>query len=87
MHQMVASKDKTSLYTIGNGKSSNNKDIYKFECTQSITECSWTKIPTQLQSGRKQTVAMPIPNELANKLCNYPEPGSGSGSGSGPGSR
>jgi len=67
-HEMVASKG--NLYTIGNLGSSNNKDIYKFECTNSITACSWTKIPTQLQYGRYWTVAMPISDALANKLCN-----------------
>jgi len=65
-HEIVASKG--NLYTIGS--SFNNKDIYKFACTNSITNCSWTKIPTQLQYGRRQTVAMPIPDALANKLCN-----------------
>ena len=69
-HEIVAFEDKTALYTIGNGNSSNNKDIYKFECINSITDCSWTKIPTQLQYGRYSTVAMPIPDELANALCN-----------------
>ena len=69
-HEIVASKDQSVLYTIGNGATSNNKDIYKFACTNSITNCSWTKIPTQLQYGRYGTVAMSIPNALANKLCN-----------------
>merc|ERR1712062_105789 len=44
-HNVVASKDNKVLYTIG------NKDIYKFACTNSITNCSWTEIPTQLQYG------------------------------------
>ena len=69
-HEIVASKDNKVLYTIGNRYSSNNKDIYKFTCTNSITNCSWTKIPTQLQYGRSHTVAMTIPNSLAAKLCN-----------------
>jgi len=67
-HEIVASKDNKVLYTIG--KYSNNKDIYKFTCTNSITNCSWTKIPTQLQYGRHYSVAMTIPNSLAAKLCN-----------------
>jgi len=69
-HEIVASKDNKVLYTIGNGYSSNDKDIYKFECTNSITNCSWTKIPTQLQYGRWKSVAMTIPDTLAAKLCN-----------------
>jgi len=69
-HEIVASKDNKNLYTIGNVFSSNNKDIFKFACTNSITNCSWTKISTQLQYGRSHTVAMTIPNSLADKLCN-----------------
>ena len=65
--EFVASKG--NLYTIGNAYSSNNKDIYKFECTNSITNCSWTKISTQLQYGRRWTVAMTITDTLADTLC------------------
>ena len=70
-HQIVASQG--NLYTIGNGfpwDTSNNKDIFKFECNNSITNCSWRKIPTKLQYGRDTTVAMAIPNALSDKLCN-----------------
>jgi len=70
LHEIVASKDNKVLYTIGNHFPHYNKDIFKFECTNSITNCSWTKIPTQLQYGRYDTVAMTIPNSLADKLCN-----------------
>ena len=66
-HEIVASKDNKVLYTIGNIHF--KKDIFKFACTNSISNCSWTKIPTQLQYGRSETVAMTIPNELAYKLC------------------
>jgi len=69
-HEIVASKDNKVLYSIGNVYSSDKKDIYKFACNNSITNCSWTKIPTQLQYGRYDTVAMTIPDTLANKLCN-----------------
>ena len=68
-HEIVASEDNKYLYTIGNDYSSNNKDIFKFTCTNSIKNCSWTKILTKLQYGRELTVAMPIPNALANTLC------------------
>ena len=63
-HEIVASKDNKYLYTIGPGA-----DVYKFSCTNSITNCSWTVIPTKLQNGRSHAVAMQIPNALANKLC------------------
>jgi len=69
-HDIVASKDTKVLYSIGNGITSFSKDIYKFACTNSITNCSWTKILTQLQYGRYAAVAMTIPDTLAAKLCN-----------------
>jgi len=72
-HEFVASEDNKVLYTIGNHFYSNNKDIFKFACTNNITNCSWTKIPTQLQYGRYgryEAVAMTIPDTLAAKLCN-----------------
>ena len=71
-HEIVASNDKKALFAIGNAVIStdwNSRDIYKFSCTNSITHCSWTKISTKLQYGRWNTVAMRIPNALANKLC------------------
>ena len=67
--EMVASNDNKVLYTIGNGWSDLNKNIFKFECTNSITNCSWTKIETKLQYGRGYTVAIPLPDSMANKLC------------------
>ena len=69
-HEMVASQDNKVLYTIGNGYASNNKDIFKFACTNNITNCSWTKSPAQLQYGRRsRTVAMTIPYTLAQNIC------------------
>ena len=65
-HEIVASKDNKYLYAIGNYNSPN--DIYRFTCTNSITNCSWTKIETKLQYGRRDTVAIPLPDSIANKL-------------------
>ena len=67
--QMVSSAGKKSLYAIG-GAGSNNKEIYKFSCTGSINNCEWQKSSTALKYGRKSFVAIPIPNALADKLCN-----------------
>ena len=67
-HEIVASAG--NLYTIGNKYGSNNKDIFKFECNNSIKNCSWSKIQTKVQYGRQSTVAMTIPNALSDKLCN-----------------
>ena len=67
-HDMVASYDKSFLYTIGNAGSL--KDIHKYSCSGSITNCKWTKINVQLKYGRRSTVAFTIPEALATKLCN-----------------
>ena len=67
-HELVASADKQYLYNIGNNYST--QEIYKFSCAGSIDKCAWTKIETKLQYGRYRSVAFPIPNVLANKLCN-----------------
>ena len=67
-HEIVASKGQTNLYTIGYGGSKKD-EIYKFSCTNSITNCSWTQILTKLRHGRWETVAMSISDTLANKLC------------------
>ena len=65
-HEMVSSPDKKSVYLIG-GYS--NKEIYKFSCTGAINTCKWTKSKTELKYERKNFVAIPIPNYLADKLC------------------
>jgi len=74
VHQVVASPDRKSLYTIGNAYSTtNNKDIFKFSCTGNpgiASNCNWTKIPTELKYGRYQHLAFTIPNALAKKICN-----------------
>ena len=68
-HHIVASKDKQNLYTIGNGYVKHNNDIYMLTCLESINNCTWTKIDTKLSLERYGTVAMRIPNALADKLC------------------
>ena len=67
--EIVATNDNKVLYTIGNGLSDLNKNIFKFSCTNSITNCSWTKIETKLQYDRYATVAIQLPDSMANKLC------------------
>ena len=37
-HEVVASTDNRSLYTIGNVHSKSNKDIYKFTCSKSMAD-------------------------------------------------
>ena len=74
---MVASSDKTKLYTIGNEETAHNKKIFKFSCEEKCTncpwteKCKWTEMPlTKLKEGRHGAVAFPISEEFAQKICN-----------------
>ena len=72
-HQMVASYDKTKLYTIGGkeDETTPNKKIYQLSCDDKLmTKCKWTEMPTKLKEGRFGHVVFPISNKLAKKLCN-----------------
>ena len=67
---MVSSPDKKALYAIGGEDGSSwTNDIFKFHCTGDINTCRWTKSETTLRFGRREFVAIPIPNSLADKLC------------------
>ena len=66
-NEMVSSPDKKSIYVIGGNDG--EKDIYKFSCTGAINTCKWTKSKTALKYGRRNFVALPISNYLADKLC------------------
>ena len=69
-HQMVASSDKTKLYTIGNGEAAHDKKIFQFSCEdKSMTKCKWTEMQTKLKEGRIGHIAFPISNELTEKIC------------------
>ena len=68
--QMVASPDKKSLYAIGgHGEHRIRNEIYKFHCPGAIETCKWTKTDTTLRDKRREFVAIPIPQSLAEKLC------------------
>ena len=72
-HQMVASYDKTKLYTIGGkeDETTPNKKIYQLSCDDKLmTKCKWTEMPTKLKEGRFGHVVFPISNKLTKKLCN-----------------
>ena len=71
-NQMVASSDKTKLYTIGNKDSAHSKKIFEFSCPEkSIMKCKWREMPlTKLKEEREGAVAIPISDELAKKICN-----------------
>ena len=70
-HQMVASYDKTKLYTIGNNDPDHSNEIYQLSCgDKSMTDCEWTEMATKLQDGRHYHVAFLISNDLTQKICN-----------------
>ena len=81
-HQMVASKDKKSVFAIGGQQvyqlgtnsftwSNDPREIYKFTCTGELSTCQWSKLDYELmwRNGRSNFVAIPIPDDLADKLC------------------
>ena len=70
-HQMVASPDKKTLYAIGGDHryGGPHREVYKFYCTSDINSCKWAKTNIVLKYGRRNFVAFPIPNSLADKLC------------------
>ena len=69
--QMVSSPDKKALYAIGgqDGNRDTTNDIFKFHCPGAIDTCKWTKSETTLRFGRRDFVAIPIPDSLADKFC------------------
>ena len=73
---MVASSDKSKLYTIGNKEIVRSKKIkaalkkiFQFSCPESMTNCKWTEIETKLKENRYFHVAFLISNELTQKIC------------------
>ena len=73
-NNMVASADKQYLYMIGNSDLGHRHEIYRFSCNDSINDCEWAKIDTELAHGRFYHVAFPIPNALVNKVCHQVKP-------------
>ena len=67
---MVSSPDKKALYAISGSDDNfdSTNDIFKFHCPGDINTCRWTESKTTLR-GRKDFVAISIPNSLAEKLC------------------
>ena len=66
-HQMVASPKKDSVYSIG-GYGYRNK-VFKFSCSEGkIENCKWD-FERRLSVPRYNSVAMNLPENVANKLC------------------
>ena len=70
-HQMVSSPDKKKVYAIGGkfGIHAGEYNIYQYTCSGDITTCQWNQIETKLKERRNAFVAMPIPEDLAEQLC------------------
>ena len=67
-HSMVASPGNEAVYSFG-GYPAENK-IFKFSCPDDqIQNCQWEGMGTRLTYPRDVSVAMTIPDDLANKLC------------------
>ena len=67
-NSMVASPGNEAVYSFG-GWGAENK-IFKFSCPDDqIQNCQWEGMGTRLTYPRKYSVAMTIPDDLANKLC------------------
>ena len=70
-HNMVASPDKKSIYTVGAlSRYGEGDNIYQLTCTDNINDCKWTLMETTLKSKRFRVLAFPITNDVANKICN-----------------
>ena len=66
-HRMVASPGKDIVFSFGGWDT--RKELIKFGCHDDLIQhCQWRRVGT-LTYDRKSTVAMAIPDDLANKLC------------------
>jgi len=67
--RMVASPDKEVVYIVG-GSGPSGKKIFKFSCLDDqIQHCQWEEMATRLTYPRWASIAMSIPDDLVNKLC------------------
>ena len=68
-HSMVASPGNEAVYSFGGWGDASNK-IFKFTCPDDqIQNCQWEEMGTRLTYPWDGSVAMTIPDDLANKLC------------------
>ena len=68
-NRMVASPGNEVVYSFGGWPDAKNK-IFKFSCPDDqIQNCQWEGMGTRLTYPRYRSVAMTIPDDLANKLC------------------
>ena len=69
---MVASEDKNFIYSLGGEETKDAIDddkIFRYYCPDD-QHCIWQEMETGLKYGREYFVAMAIPEDLVNKLCN-----------------
>ena len=43
--------------------------IFKFECGETLESCQWIKMKQSLKFARRSHVAIPIPDSLAEEIC------------------
>ena len=70
-HMMVASPGKNIVYSFGSDYyGAHSQKIFKFSCPDDqIQHCQWEEVGARLTYYRDGSVAMTIPDELADKLC------------------
>ena len=69
-HSMVASPGNEAVYSFGGYVIGAKNKIFKFSCPDDqIQNCQWEEMGTRLTYPRRYSVAMTIPDDLANKLC------------------
>ena len=60
----------SDVYIIGGYHGSQVKSIFKFECGETLESCQWVRMKQALKFARRSHVAFPIPDSLANEICN-----------------
>ena len=67
---MVSSADKKNLYImLPDTPFTSSHTIEKFSCEEDIKKCKWTRLGTKLKIKRGKSLAVPIPDGFAKKLC------------------
>ena len=57
------------VYIIGGYHGSQVNTIFKFECGETLESCQWIKMKQSLKFARRSHVAIPIPDSLAEEIC------------------
>ena len=63
--------NESDVYIIGGYHGSQVNAIFKFECGETLESCQWVKMKQALKYARRSHVAFPIPDSLANEICEH----------------